>query len=56
MWFGARCIVLKGVTIGDHTIVGAGSVVVKSLPADAVAVGVPCRVVKTRGEAVSKAA
>jgi len=50
VWFGARCIVLKGVTIGDHTIVGAGSVVVKSLPADSVAVGVPCRVVKQRGD------
>jgi acetyltransferase-like isoleucine patch superfamily enzyme len=49
VWFGARCIVLKGVSIGDHTIVGAGSVVVKALPADAVAVGVPCRVVKARG-------
>jgi acetyltransferase-like isoleucine patch superfamily enzyme len=49
VWFGARCIVLKGVRIGDHTVVGAGSVVVKSLPADSVAVGVPCRVVKARG-------
>ena len=47
---------LKGVSVGDHTIVGAGSVVVKSLPADAVAVGVPCRVVKARGEGVPKAA
>ena len=56
VWFGARSIVLKGVTVGDHTIVGAGSVVVKSLPADSVAVGVPCRVVKTRGPGVSKAA
>ena len=56
VWFGARCIVLKGVSVGDHTIVGAGSVVVKSLPADAVAVGVPCRVVKARGEGVPKAA
>jgi len=57
VWFGARCIVLKGVAVGDHTIVGAGSVVVKSLPADSVAVGVPCRVVKRRGdERVTRAA
>jgi acetyltransferase-like isoleucine patch superfamily enzyme len=56
VWFGARCIVLKGVSVGDHTIVGAGSVVVKSLPADSVAVGVPCRVVKARGERSLKAA
>jgi acetyltransferase-like isoleucine patch superfamily enzyme len=56
VWFGARCIVLKGVRVGDHTIVGAGSVVVKSLPGDSVAVGVPCRVVKARGTGGAKAA
>ena len=56
VWLGARCVVLKGVTIGDHTVVGAGSVVVKSLPADVVAVGVPCRAVKTRGESRARAA
>ena len=56
VWFGARCVVLKGVTVGDGTIVGAGSVVVKSLPAGQVAVGVPARVVKSRGDGVSRAA
>ena len=56
VWFGARCIVLKGVSVGDHTIVGAGSVVVKALPANVVAVGVPCRVVKARGAQGLKAA
>lgn len=56
VWFGARCIVLKGVSIGNHTVVGAGSVVVRSLPADSVAVGVPCRVVKRRGEERRQAA
>ncbi len=50
VWFGARCIVLKGVTVGDHTIVGAGSVVTRSLPPNVVAVGVPCREIKRRGE------
>ena len=38
---------LKGVSIGDNCIVGAGSVVNKSIPANSVAVGVPCRVVST---------
>lgn len=37
--------VLKGVTIGDNCIIGAGAVVNKSIPANSVAVGVPCRVV-----------
>jgi acetyltransferase-like isoleucine patch superfamily enzyme len=49
VWFGARCIVLKGVTVGDGTVIGAGSVVVKPLPAGVVAVGVPARAVKRRG-------
>jgi acetyltransferase-like isoleucine patch superfamily enzyme len=49
VWFGARCMVLKGVTVGDGTVVGGGSVVVKSLPPGVVAVGVPCRPVKLRG-------
>ena len=56
VWFGARCIVLKGVSVGDHTVVGAGSVVVKSLPPDSVAVGVPCCVVKPRGASRLRAA
>ena len=41
---------LKGVTIGDNCIIGAGSVVNKSIPANSVAVGVPCRVVSTIDE------
>lgn len=49
VWFGARCIVLKGVAVGDGTVVGAGSVLVKSLPAGVVAVGTPCRPIKARG-------
>jgi acetyltransferase-like isoleucine patch superfamily enzyme len=49
VWFGARCIVLKGVQVGAGTVVGAGSVVVKSLPAGVVAVGSPARAVKRRG-------
>ena len=46
VWVGAHCIILKGVTIGARSIIGAGSVVTKSIPADCVAVGNPCRVIK----------
>jgi acetyltransferase-like isoleucine patch superfamily enzyme len=46
VWIGDSAIVCKGVTIGDNTIVGAGAVVASDLPADAVAVGNPARVVK----------
>jgi len=48
VWLGARVIVLPGVTIGDGCIVGAGAVVTRSLPTDAIAVGVPARVVGQR--------
>ena len=46
VWLGANSIVLKGVTIGDRTVIGAGSVVSKDIPADCIAVGNPCVVVK----------
>lgn len=45
-WLGAGVIVLPGVTIGDNTVVGAGSVVTKDLPANVLAVGTPCRVLR----------
>jgi acetyltransferase-like isoleucine patch superfamily enzyme len=44
-WIGANVTVLPGVTIGDYAVVGAGSVVTKSIPARAIAVGVPARVI-----------
>ncbi|NOI69350.1 sugar O-acetyltransferase [Vibrio owensii] len=47
VWIGAGAIILDGVTIGERAIIGAGSVVTKDIPADCVAVGNPCRVVKT---------
>jgi len=47
VWLGARVIVLPGVTIGQGSVVGAGSVVTRSIPARSVAVGVPARVIKT---------
>ncbi len=50
VWIGARAIVLKGVTIGHDAVVGAGSVVTRSVPAHAVVAGVPARIMR-QGEA-----
>lgn len=47
VWLGAGAVVLPGVTIGDHSIIGAGAVVTHDIPADCEAVGVPARVTKT---------
>ncbi|MBR2943926.1 MAG: sugar O-acetyltransferase [Clostridia bacterium] len=49
-WLGAGVIVLPGVTIGDGTVIGAGSVVTKDIPAGVVAVGNPCRVMRQISE------
>lgn len=46
VWIGANCIILKGVTIGARSIIGAGSVVTKSIPADSIAAGNPCKVIR----------
>ena len=46
VWIGARCMILKGVHIGARTIIAAGSVVTKDIPADVVAAGNPCRVIR----------
>lgn len=46
VWLGGGAIVCPGVTIGENTVVGAGSVVTRDLPANVVAVGNPCRVVR----------
>lgn len=46
VWIGANCTILPGVTIGDNSVIGAGSVVVKSIAANVVAVGNPAQVVK----------
>jgi len=43
---GTRSIILKGVEIGDRAIIGSGSVVTKSIPADCIAAGNPCKVIK----------
>ena len=46
VWIGAGAIILPGVTIGDNSVIGAGSLVNRDIPANVVAVGVPCRVLR----------
>ena len=50
VWLGAGVIVLPGVTIGSGAVVGAGGVVTRDLPENGVAVGIPARVIRYRGE------
>lgn len=50
VWLGVRVIVLKGVTIGDNAVIGAGSVVTHDVPANSLAAGVPARVIRMFGE------
>ena len=45
---GTGCIVLKGVIIGARSVIGAGSVVTKSVPADCIAAGNPCKVIRKK--------
>ena len=49
-WIGAGALILPGVTIGENTVIGAGSVVTKDIPANVVAVGNPCRVLRPISE------
>lgn len=49
-WIGAGTVVVPGVSIGDNTVIGAGSIVTKDIPANVVAVGNPCRVMREIGE------
>lgn len=49
-WLGAGVIVMPGVTIGDNTVIGAGSIVTRDIPANVVAVGNHCRVMRPVGE------
>lgn len=46
VWIGEKVCILKGVKIGDNCVIGAGSVVTKSIPANCVAVGNPAKVIK----------
>ena len=49
-FIGCRSTILPGVTIGDNSIIGAGSVVNRNIPANSVAAGVPCKVICTLDE------
>ena len=46
VWIGGSTVVCPGVTIGENTVIGAGSVVTKDIPANVVAAGNPCRVIR----------
>jgi acetyltransferase-like isoleucine patch superfamily enzyme len=46
VWLGVNAVVLKGVTIGKNTVIGANSVVTKNIPANIIAAGNPCRVIR----------
>ena len=46
VWIGGNCVVMQGVTIGDGTVIGAGSVVTRDIPAGVIAFGNPCRVIR----------
>lgn len=46
VWFGGNCVVLSGVTIGNNAVIGAGSIVTKDVPANAVVAGNPARVLR----------
>ncbi len=46
VWIGGSAVICPGVTIGDRSVIGAGSVVTKDIPADVFAAGNPCRVIR----------
>lgn len=50
VWIGAHAVVLPGISIGDNSVIGAGSIVTKDVPANVVAAGNPCRVLRPIGE------
>ncbi|KII79406.1 sugar O-acetyltransferase [Vibrio renipiscarius] len=50
VWIGANSVILPGVTVGENSVIGAGSIVTKDIPANVVAVGNPCRVLRPIGE------
>ena len=50
VWIGSGAQILPGVVIGDNSVIGAGSVVTRDIPANTVAYGVPCKVIREIGE------
>ena len=51
VWIGGSVVILPGVTIGNNAVIGAGSVVTKDIPDNAIAAGSPCKVIRTVTEA-----
>ena len=51
VWFGGNVVVLPGVTIGDNSIIGAGSIVTKNIPTNVIAAGNPCKIIREITEA-----
>lgn len=49
-WLGAGVIIVPGITVGDHAVIGAGSIVTKDIPSNVLAVGNPCRVLREINE------
>ena len=49
VWFDNNVTILKNSIIGDNSVVGANSVVTKDVPENSIAAGIPCKVIKTRG-------
>ena len=47
VFIGTRCLILKGVSIGDNAVIGAGSIVTHNIPSNAIAAGNPCRVLSS---------
>ena len=54
VWVGGNSVICPGVTIGDNVVIGAGSVVTKDIPANVIAAGNPCRVIRQITEADKK--
>jgi len=50
VWIGANCIILKGVRIGENSVIAAGSVVTRDIPGNALAAGTPAKVIKELGK------
>ena len=50
VWIGSGCQIMPGISIGDNSVIGAGSVVTNDIPANVVAVVLPCRVIREIGD------